>query len=293
MKKRVFYIILIICIGIIIPKGVLAKNDYYNDEKIIIGYNDSSKEDNANYTYKLYNNSKSLMFESNNSTVTRYGPDGEESKAYNFAYEIDQYHGTNTLDIDYFRYPEELLNISSIEEFNAFTKEKKLHGYSSYVEYNGHYLLNIYDYVPLILENMDTGEKKIVLATLVISKRCYGSEENFSSCYYNTLLLLASDKHYTYNNWEVGSLFNNTLDDNIAFMKDTELKYSDELWEKLNTGPISSTEMNFDDETEEPIPDITENPKTLGTSLIIFLISFLIVIKISTIIIKNHKKNEI
>ena len=308
-KKSLFIFVFVMCIGFLIPRNAFAANVMIANE--FIDYRFSIEDDeNDNYTFKLYNKTGSLSFESVYDS---------QSGEYVFSknYIASTYH--NTFSENYIKYSDEILNISSKDDFDSMINRYHLHGYYEYDGTWGWNNFNIFDYVPLILENTNTGLKKIVFASLVINSSCDGNSQNFgSTCCYDPSVFLINNTNYDCSVFNY--YYSNSFSNNISFMRNAVYDYSDELWEQLNNGPIASSEMSYDTSSvllgengsidlskpsiirfnkkselskgnnneDNNIVNVITNPKTWNNGVVILVISMIVIIGSSFVLIKRR-----
>lgn len=98
---------------------------------------------------------------------------------------------------------------------------------------------NLYSYIPLILEEKGSTSnsiKKIVMASFYVYMM---TEFAFMDL---NIVFVNNDSYED----EFDSHYGNIISSNISFMRNAIYDYSDELWEELNSGPIASSEMQYD-----------------------------------------------
>lgn len=149
--------------------------------------------------------------------------------------------------------------------------------------------------VPMILEDNNTANKKIIFATIHNSVRITN--------YWGWTMDNTPFEEYNFFNDYNFELFNDdsSSNPNVIFMKNTIYDYSDDLWETLNSNYIASSEINdFVDNYSPPssspeesndiiVSDIT-NPETMANGIILLLISMIIVVTCSAFLIKKRLK---
>lgn len=338
MKKNIILLVLmfVFCVGLFMPCSVFAReNRIYNN--IGINYRFSVQDENGNdvkdLKFRLYDKTGSLSFESEYDEDKNEYVFEEEEYNYDNAYiwsdrlmpiNYDYSLSTNSFS-NYVKYSDELADIISESEFNIFLNKYNLHGNFVYDNYpqTDHY--NLYDYIPLTLEEKNTNNKKIIMLSLNI----YFNKSHFNHeyCYYFVGTYLYN--HLSLSNYNLSlmnSVYGRSFEDNVEFMRNAVYDYSDELWEQLNTGFIASSEMNYDDssvvfdgqnldltkasilrfnkrdnvvkdddskgndidsnKTDNIINKIT-NPKTWNNGVIILVISMIIIIGSSYMLIKR------
>ena len=346
MKKRSLFILLfVMCIGVFIPKNTFALPIYNNvniDYRFFVDEDDS---DAGNLKFKLYDKSGTLNFNSQYDSNTKqyyfeYNENGFYKETnYNSYYDYYSYwwiaYDWNSDENDfrgYVPYVDELYQVNNYgnyhvpgeTEFNSFLQQHQLIGFYDYS--NGGSTLTFYTYVPLVLENIDTGIKKICFASINVRGGWDGG--NYVHLFFvnNTV------------KWkEEGTTLGDSFLDNVNFMRKTMLDYSDELWESLNNGPIASSEVysdiissgkyvnrslsngnyNVPEETlddyadsfpvfslkktdsivnesnkdeNENIIDVISNPKTWNNGIILLIVSMIVIVGSGYILIKRNKK---
>jgi len=274
MNKKIILFLVVICIGLFIPKEVFAQKAIYSSYNTNIDYKffvDEDDNDKGSLKIKLYDKTRLLSFESaynsndnsyyffvNNQDYEFYDNISDDNTYYNIIPWSWYYWDDNKFEPgirEYIPYYSQLSVPMSFEEMKSFLNEKKLHykwksSYSNYNSFNyddGYcYEFSIYTYLPMILEIQDNKSnvlvKKIVFATVNI--RCdYFSEpmDNYGrDIFYINVSLINNTTHWNSKN---NYIFGNNFLENINFMRKTSLDYSDELWEELNNGPIASSEI--------------------------------------------------
>ncbi len=297
MKKYIFIVLLfVICIGCFFPTGVFASEfDVLN--KININYYFSLKDnDNGNLRFKLYDMTNSLVLDS------KYD---ESSDSYYFNYQkstinrnwdscsqklnegcrfcaaeaLYNYNCHNKAEHSlplYFKYINEINNNEYNNIVNLYI-DKQVHGQAINTFYT------FYDYIPLIIENMKTNEKVIVLAAYnYYNWYAHSTELNLVNTLYN----------YVDSNEMFFEKYSD-IDENINFMKNAVYEYSIELFEQFNNNPVASSELFYDNiasDSNNTISNIS-NPKTFNNGMLIIIFSIIIVIGSSVLII-NKKKNK-
>lgn len=345
MKKNIIMLVLmfVLCVGLFMPKNTFALQVYNN---VNIDYRFFVDEDDGNVgnlKFKLYDKSGTLNFESKYDSSTKqyyfeYDENGfyKESSYYNYyiywwnAYDWGSYEANYR---EYVPYVDEFrekktpdspgygfyYTILSESEFHTFLQNHQLLG--SYDNSWGGHTWTFYTYVPMIIENVETGIKKIVFASLNVRDDMF------------VHLVLINNTVKTRE--ELTSLGDSFLD-NVDFMRKTMLDYSDELWEELNNGPIASSEIysdniastNYkyinqsinggtrnvpeetledyasslpvlsfkkvdstdedkDNNTKNNIVNVIINPKTWNNGVVILVISMIVIIGSSIVLIKR------
>jgi len=237
MNKKIILFLVVICIGLFIPKEVFAVRDDYDDyrhnirmsEEFYIDVNYEFDDLNENASYVLYDDSKYFYFQSQydnaNNKVFFYENSNRSFNNYSSLYtDLSEmkFFDTNDFSNVLSRYPDYKLN--------------------TYTGYGGSYgtFWSSVKVVPMILENKNnSNDKKIVFATIHNSFHVNDTywvgyvHDCYKSGYYEFSLL---NKNYS-------DLLNNHNSDNINFMKNTSYNYSDELWNELNSSNIASSEV--------------------------------------------------
>jgi len=249
MNKKQFIFLVVICIGLFMPREVFAFEVYNN---VNIDYRFFVDEDNnnaGNLKFKLYDKSGILNFESKYDTNTKqYYFEFDEIKHEFFDYysyyenkPIDRNNYESTFR-DYIPHNNEIGNIEmNFEKFNTF---KNKYGYHGVFDFGGYASTWVYySYIPLIFYEETTGNKKIVFASLSVrNDDDFWSDYGSYYEYYTQLLLINNSIKWKEDPIALGHSFL----DNVDFMRKTMLDYSDELWEELNNGPIASSEIYND-----------------------------------------------
>lgn len=235
MKKNVLLIVFaILCVGFFIPKDAMALavgNNVVIDYRFFIEENENNE---GKLKFKIHDAGNDLLLNSKYDTSKKqyyfeYDEISFRKECSNFCnYAVDNM----LLEYNYRSYvPFQsalTTNFNDINDFNDFVQEK---GLSTHYYFFGIYYY-FYHYVPLILEEETTHEKRIVFAAFTYI-RWYG---------YNLTQLLLVNNTQRISNDDLFSK-NNSFIDNVSFIRRTSLDYSDELWEELNNGPISSPEI--------------------------------------------------
>ncbi len=251
-KKSLFFLLFVMCVGWFIPKGVFAL-DINNNINIDYRFYTNDSNNTNNIKYKLYDKSNTINIESNydategyyyfkkNDTdnlkpiIDIYFP---ELKSIDF---VDKFHqirrGDYDLTIDERR---EIAN-----EFKSLVEKNKLIGgectHSVYSDYCSAYMT-----LPLVIENLSTNEKKIVYGAFHISIVHENWRVYYAEYIYNFSLINNDNIDYYFNRENVvgdGYWLSNNA---VEFMRNAMSDYTDELWEELNSGPIASSEMQYD-----------------------------------------------
>ena len=253
-KKCLFIILLVVCIGFLIPTMVYATNgiskqfvDYkffVKDEngKIVEGLHFTlhDKDNNFNYTSQ-YNSEEEyyyFQFESDEDISLVF-----PNELININYEYNYSYSNNT-NSDFIR-----------NDFNNKVRatNKFIVGETSFARWNKAFLTS-YASIPMILEESSINYKKIIFGSLHLS--ILGS---YSSSYFEYQFSLSNnninnnivcekieDLWCDYWNDERCNYLINISESSKSFMRNAMYDYSDELWEELNSGPIASSEMQYD-----------------------------------------------
>ena len=331
MKKKSLFIMMIIsCILYITPTKVFSEELDVLD-KIYINYYFSLKDNNnGNLTFKLYDSTGTLSFDS------KYD---ENSDSYYFNYQqshlnikwdycirmpisdctyCDSFaryrlscHENATHDLArYFKYINDISSFSDIE-YDTIPNlyiDKQVYGGLGLPFYN------FYDYIPLIIENMETNEKIIVLAAY-----------NYHRWYAHSTEIDLVNTTYNYTD-ENGIFFEEYLypANNIRFMRNAVFNYSSELLDQFNNNPIASSEISYDNsnilletnnsndlskpsiirfekinsvngdtdenERDNNIIEKITNPKTWNNGVMVLIVSIILIIGSSYIFIKNKRR---
>ena len=254
MKKRsLFALLLVMFIGIFVPTEVLAL-DINNNINIDYRFYANDSNNTNNLTFKLYDKSNTINIESNfddnlgyyyfqkhdtdnlESIIDIYFP---ELKTIDF---VDKFHqirrGNYGSTID--------ARMAVANEFKDLVDKNKLMGgnctHSVYSDYCSTYMT-----LPLILENLSTREKKIVYGAFHISIVHEDWMAYYAEYIYNFSLINNGSIDYYFTREEVVGNDGYWLSNNaVEFMRNAMSDYTDELWEELNSGPIASSEMQYD-----------------------------------------------
>ena len=332
MKKRKLLILLfVLFVEIFTLKDVYARENHIS-HNIGIDYRFSVQDENGNdvkdLQFSLYDKTGSLSFDfeydANSNQYILQEQDynykeGDWSRLFHLCFGCDVNEFNN-----YIRYKDELLEISNEGDFNRFLNKYSLHGnfLYDYLANNSHY--NYYSYIPLVLEEMSTHKKKIILASENITFDGYGTSGYYD--YYAGVYLF---NHLNISNYDFMNDIiygNDSFKDNVEFMRNAVYDYSDELWEELNNGPIASSEMSFDNSSvvidssdsgannlstpsiiqlnnkvdtstnnsnneDNNIINVITNPQTWNSGVVILIISIFIIIGSCFIIIKKKNKH--
>ena len=257
MKKKFLLILLsVMCIGFFIPKEVFAK-EYYIFNNSFVSYH--IKNDNSSLGYRIYDFSGNINYYSKYDFENQEYYFEEKDINYRAWYWDDRdFYGINAGkdSFSFFKnYHRELLNSDTYSNVNLVMSNYNIYGccYQRYrTDWDG---CNFYDYVPLVLEETTSGQKKIVFAF----NNLYGKLYDSSNIYYSGFVL-ANDvnvdneinnfiRDYGYSSDEIKEFTNNKI-----------YNYSDELWNELNNMKISSSEI---DEQVADILSRTNNDKTI------------------------------
>lgn len=252
MKKNSLLILLfVMCIGFI-PKNTFALqvyNNVYIDYRFFV---DEDESDAGNLKFKLYDKSGALSFESEyyaNSKQYIFGID-ETSFLKKFADGEYGYFGYYWESLDnansepsfreYIPYRDKLYNIkyaNNVDNVSDFLSSNKLNG-SVWIN---NYTWNYYTYIPMILEESNSGMKKIVFASVSVRNEHYDNDGSLQTSFTQLYLVNNTNVH-----WQEPTMLNESFLDNMKFIRKTMLDYSDELWEELNNEPIASSEIYSD-----------------------------------------------
>jgi len=343
--KRLFIFLILVCVGFFVPKNTFALQVYNNVNIDYRFFVDEDESDSGNLHFRLYDKSGDLSFDSKYDTNTKqYYFEYDENTFYKETHYVSYYdyytywwrgynwNGTSFEGVEdnyrgYVHYVDELnqkmkwcdssycyydFNESF---FNSFLQQHNLNGL-----FNSIYgpTWTYYTFVPMIIENAETGVKKIVFASL-----------NVRDGMFVHVMLVNNTKRIQEDPISLGDSFL----ENVDFMRKTTLNYSDELWEELNNDIIASTEISTNNKAsaiykyvnqsiidgnrnvpEETLEDyanslpvlsfkktnnidddnnivkVLTNPKTWTNGMIILVISMIIIIGSSFIWIK--KKNN-
>ena len=334
MKKKTMFIILLY-IGLFIPKNTFALQVYNNVNIDYRFFVDEDESDAGNLKFKLYDKSGALSLEATyypNSKQYIFGID-ETSFVKKYAdgtgnslgYYWDLLDNANSEPSfrEYIPYRDILYNIKYTyngEDVSDFLSSNKLNG--SVLINN--YTWNYYTYIPMILEESNSGMKKIVFASVSVRNEHSANVGRPLQTSFTQLYLVNNTKFH----WHETTMLNESFLDNVDFMRKTMLDYSDELWEELNNEPIASSEIhsnnkasanykyvnqsiiggirNVPEETLEDyasslpvlsfkkadsidnnIVNVVTNPKTWNNGIVILVISMIVVIGSSFVLIKR------
>ena len=252
MKKNIIMLVLmfVLCVGLFIPKDAFALEVYNNVNIDYRFFVDENESDAGNLKFKLYDKSGTLNFESKyDSNTKQYYFEYDENGFYKESYYDSYYNyyiyrwsaydwGSYEANFrEYVPYVDELYKSSENWDYSIPSKTVFLDFLSLYHlngSYNdfGMFSYTFYTYVPLILENVDTGIKKICFASINVRQSW--------SIEFVHLFFVNNTTKWREENTTLGSSFL----ENVNFMRKTILDYSDELWEELNNGPIASSEIS-------------------------------------------------
>ena len=256
-KKKNFIILLVVCVGLFIPRGVFAFQKVYEYSQNI-NYRFFVKDANGNniegLSFKLYDKTGSFLFNSSYNEIDKYyyfdyySEDSFDSLYPSFFTDLNNIESDSSISsikLDSDRY------FNSVLQRNIFLNKGFCNpaGYLTTVDCNG------YSLIPFILEEKNLSQmKKIVFGSFHFEIWPYGK---IFYDYDFTLVNNESDYRWDYN-----------VNDpwNLAYMRNTIYDYSDELWEELNSGPVASSEYDIVGKTfEEPITLLlkTNDDKTI------------------------------
>jgi len=249
-KKNLFFLIMIVCVGLLIPKDTFALQVYNNvniDYRFFVDEDDS---DEGNLKFKLYDKTGTLNFESKYDPSTKHYyfeyNDINYDKRWNyvgvygwswvpFGWDSANYDSYDSNILSY--YPSQFTEIFNSDYrnenfFETFLQKNSYAGtFSNY--YDQGTTIVCYTFIPLILESVDTGSKKILFANTSIRNQ-FG---------------LFTQLFFVNNTTKIKNepvMIGDSFLENVDFMRKTILDYSDELWEELNNGPIASSEIYSD-----------------------------------------------
>lgn len=323
MKKYNFFVLLLVimCLGCFVPTGVFAATSFVKESNvynnIYINYSFSVKDDNGKniegLNFVLYDKTKTLMFESeyNNTTKEYFFVDRKEE--YQTQWYLARYYNERVvLHNDFYQYVPYKKDLYDTLNWNDITlnvmDKYNLHGTrceQHYYDSGTH--CNYYDYIPMILEETNSGKQAIVFATMNLFAHITEPYwEDSINRYYVGISLVNTNS----DDIMLKGFFGDRVDDNIQFMRNAMYDYSDELWEQLNSGPIASSEMQYDNSDNDlssakviafkkngadannntNIVNTITNPKTFNNGVGILIISLLLIIGLSVFLIKKNKK---
>jgi len=324
MKKKMLFLLLIICIGLFIPRGVFAvstSSKQFVDYRFFIKDNDGKSIKGLHFT--LHDKDNLFNYSSQYNDDEGY---------YYFLFDSD----ADIKDA----FPEQLSNIDYEFQYGHIYEDnsdfiindfknrvsntnKYFLGKTSFAAWDNAFL-TAYANEPLILEEKSINYKKIVFGSLHFSLSGKGS---YSSFYYHFFLDNVENEYtrISCNKVEINEYYEvwndsrcsdyiNLNNTDAIFMRNAVFDYSDELWEELNNGPIASPEMSLQNssvimynsgssdlstpsvirlnkkEESKPnsiIPNIV-NPKTWTNGVIILVISLMLVTGIIIIVLKER-----
>ena len=247
-NKNSLILILIVFVSIFAPKNIYALEEF---NSINVDYRFTIENDDGQQHFILKDDYGIINLESKYDNGERY-------------YYFEKYSVNDTLKSYYERYFSNLsyyldnrfwIDYGNAISFYYFPDEA---GYAKGCGVNyGNTHCTTYTTIPLLLENKETHQRKIVFGIYHIS---YIDDNGVLGNLYNhsiysnfsmgntdsvyTFPSAESNVYYSYND-SYGEYF---LDfDSIIFMKKAVFNYSDELWEELNNEPIASSEMRLED----------------------------------------------
>lgn len=266
IKKSLFIILIIMCVVLFIPKDTFALQVYNNVNIDYRFFVDEYENDVGNLKFKLYDKSGALSFESEyyaNSKQYIFGIE-ETSFVKRFAdgtgnvwgYYWDLLDNANSEPSfrEYIPYRDILYNIKytyNVDDVSDFLSSNKLNG-SVWIN---NYTWNYYTYIPMILEESNSGMKKIVFASVSVRNEHSSNVGGSLQTSFTQLYLVNNTKFH----WQETTMLNESFLDNIDFMRKTILDYSDELWEELNNGPIASSEIYSDNKSSDDYKYINQS----------------------------------
>jgi len=271
MKKKFLLILLFLCISVFMPRKVFAiTNNIYNNR--FIDYRFSIKDNQGNSIeglhFKLYDQQHQFSFESNYNS---------EEKYYYFKFNSDNDISTlfpnnlRSFYVEGYSWPVTKCNIIQ----NDFKDIVDIVDYSlgsAYCwdrsEYWGgnaqEFFFSASKAVPLIIEGVDIDYKKIVFGTVHYSLNTYNLNQDEYTDFYTLYDFYLVNNNVDYNlpddylfnywgnfNYSKYTSMYPKVDENASFMRNAMYDYSDELWEELNSGPIASSEMQYDNSDTE------------------------------------------
>ena len=238
MKKKFLLILLsVMCIGTFMPKEVFAFQKAYQYSQNV-NYRFFVKDANGNniegLSFKLYDKTGTFLFNSSYNEIDKYyyfdyySEDSFDSLYPSFFTDLNNIESDSSI-ISTYRDSDRYFN--SVLQRNIFLNKGFCHpaGYLTTVDCNG------YSLIPFILEEKNLSQmKKIVFGSFHFEIWPYGI---IFYDYDFTLVNNESDYRWDYN-----------VDDpwNLAYMRNAIYDYNDELWEQLNSEPIASSEMQYD-----------------------------------------------
>ena len=272
MNKKSFFVLLVICIGLLMPNEVFAI--YTHHESLIeIDYQIIDSQNRKDLKYKLYDKSKTLNIESvfdssSNSYLLKKNLSEEERDVLfsNLMPDVTRQFDL-LIDKDYFFEDDEYK--STIQSSKLLNLGKCEYAFDGGGPSN---LCTSYGLVPLILEQYQGSKllnKKVVFASVHNSVFWHMNRNNgkydsfweefiFSFINHNLEFYQYSENYSSYyDEYWLDISESNHNPNNISFMKDTSYDYSDDLWNELNSIKISSSEV--DNQVEDILPRTNDN----------------------------------
>ena len=252
-KKSLFILLVIMCIGLFVPKNTFAMNQYKNIN-FVIDYKFSVNEDEnnaGNLKFKLYDN-EGLSFLSEYDETNKYYYFYCKNclEAY-YLIEHNEYPIIKEIDDVNFTESDDFTEFEDYARRNKMILGKKfIYNYINYIYgcqssenyFCGDKFESSYKIVPLILEEVNNRVPKMIVIAIIHVSRYYEWDDRLNEILINMTLLNTTNE----NNVCTYRCINSTTE-NIQFMRNAIYKYDEELWMKLNNEIIASSEISSDD----------------------------------------------
>ncbi len=246
--KKLWLLVFIVCVGLFIPKNVSALNIWNN---VDVDYRFFVDDSDGNLNFKLYDKSGTLNFNSQYDSNTKnyyfvYSENtfssawSDDGRCWDMFPLVDYRSSEETEFRGYVPFRDTISGLSGVNDIFYFITNNNLHGYPNHT-FGSHHYWNFNTYIPLIIEEKTTHEKRIVFASFSLRGTVISPDGN----YYTELFLVNNTSVVN----EEKDFLNTSFLDNVDFIRRNTLYYSDELWEELNNGSIASTEISTNNKT--------------------------------------------
>ena len=247
MKNKSLFILLIVMFAAyFIPINIYALKEFNN---INVDYRFTIPNDDGQQHFILKDNYGIINLESKYDNGERY-------------YYFEKYSTEDNMERLYERYFSKLKNYLDNRFWIYYDYGTGFYNFpeeSGYVGgcgvYFGNTRCSTYTTIPLILENKLTHKKIIVFGTYHISYIDDGGvHNNYNNSIYSNFSLGNNNSAFNFPSTESEILYYwnysngeyNLEPSAVQFMRNAIYDYNDELWEQLNSEPIASSEMQYD-----------------------------------------------
>ena len=248
-KKSLLLLLFIMCVGYLVPNNIYALGKYNN---INVDYRFTIIDDDGKQQFTLKDKNEIINLQAKYNDEEGY-------------YYFEKYSTEDNMERLYERYFSKLkfyldnrvwINYDDGTGFYNFPEESGyVGGCGVYYGINMNTMCSTYTIIPLILENKLTHKKNIVFGTYHISYIDDGGvHNNYNNSIYSNFSLGNNNSAFNFPSTESEILYYwnysngeyNLEPSAVQFMRNAIYDYNDELWEQLNSEPIASSEMQYD-----------------------------------------------